>query len=522
MANTHSKTKDWRIWWQLFWRKKHIFFASLFLAIALGLFYSFITPPEYESVATIMYSDFDVLINSSMRVPGVPQREDIESFRRRITSTDFMLNLVDSLGIGSDPKLIAQIQKLHFEHPDVKKQELARQVYIEHLQKRITTRMKAYNLVEIRATGRTSDAAFRLATLLTHLAMAESRESQIRSVNIASSFSYQQLEIYKKKLAEAEDALNSFNNASVKDMIVDDKLDDEKLQELHAYKMSSEFDLQSKLEQIQQLRAQELKGAGLGYKQETEAALRDLKSRLLQRTGDLCQLLKRFNWRDIEVIQINEEIANLKNKANDRIRAAISLYYAGAFPAAQEAAVKMESLQLDVDLLRHAITTVSAILQGHNERLRQEPSREATKSRLEREVAVNQQIYDLLLEQVRGAQIRESAQLRESQLKFKLISPPQAPLERVKPHRRRIMMVAVYLGCMLGLGIILGLETIDASIKTVEDATNYLGVPVLGTIPRIVTRSEEHKQKRTRRILAIALPILAVFGVIVAFRVFMQ
>ncbi len=522
MANSHSKIKDWRIWWQIFWRKKYILFWSLFLSIAFGLIYSFITPPEYESLATIMYSDFDVLINSSMRVPGVPQREDIESFRRRITGTDFMLSLVDSLGIQSDPKVVAQIQKLHFEHPDVKKEELARQVYIEHLQKRISTRMKAYNLVEIRAAGRTSDAAFRLATLLTHLAMAESRESQIRSVNIASSFSYQQLEIYKKKLAEAEDALNSFNNASVNDVLVGDKLDDDKLQELQAYKMSSEFELQAKLEQIQGLRARELKGAGLGYKQETVIALTDLRSRLLQRTEELCQLLKRFNWRDIEVIQLNEEIANLKNNANDRLRTAISIYYAGVFPAVQEAAVKMESLQLDVDLLQHAISLVSAIIQGHNEQLRQQPSREATKSRLEREVAVNQQIYDLLLEQVRGAQIRESAQLRESQLKFKLIAPPQAPLERVKPHRRRIMMVAVYLGCMLGFGIIIGLETIDASIKNVEDAVNYLGVPVLGTIPRIVSRSEEQKERRTKRIIAVVLPIMAAFGVIIAYRLFMQ
>ncbi len=522
MANTHSRIKDWRIWWQLFWRKKFIFVASLCLAIALGLLYSFITPPEYESVATVMYSDFDVLINSSVRVPGVPQREDIESFRRRITSTDFMLNLVDSLGIDRDPKLVAQIQKLHSEHPDVNKEELAKQVYIEHLQKRISTRMKAYNLVEIRATGRTSEAAFRLATLLTHLAMAESRESQIRSVNIASSFSYQQLEIYKKKLAEAEDALNSFNNASVNDVLVNDKLEDEKLQELHAYKMSSEFELKSKLEQIKQLRARELKNVSLGYKQEAEAALGDLRGRLLQRTADLCQLLKRFNWRDVEVIQINEEIANLKYTANDRMRSAISAYYAGANPAIPEAASKMESLQLDVDLLQHAVSIVSAILQSHNEHLRQAPSREAIKSRLEREVAVNRQIYDLLMEQVRGAQIRESAQLRESQLKFKLIAPPQAPLERVKPHRRRIMMVAVCLGCMLGFGIILGLETIDASIKTVEDAINYLGVPVLGTIPRIVTRFEEHKQRRAKRIFAIVLPIMAVVGVLVAYRVFMQ
>ncbi len=83
-------------------------------------------------------------------------------------------------------------------------------------------------------------------------------------------------------------------------------------------------------------------------------------------------------------------------------------------------------------------------------------------------------------------------------------------------------MVAVYLGCMLGFGIIIGLETIDASIKNVEDAVNYLGVPVLGTIPRIVSRSEEQKERRTKRIIAVVLPIMAAFGVIIAYRLFMQ
>jgi len=83
-------------------------------------------------------------------------------------------------------------------------------------------------------------------------------------------------------------------------------------------------------------------------------------------------------------------------------------------------------------------------------------------------------------------------------------------------------MVACFLGLAFGFSIILGLETIDASIKNVEDVTKYIGVPVLATIPRIVTQRQERKQRRTKRILAIMLPIMAGFSMLMAYRILFQ
>jgi succinoglycan biosynthesis transport protein ExoP len=517
---SQSKLIDWRIWWQIFWRKKFIIAGTSLLTISLGLFYALTTPPEYASASTIMYVDFDVLMGNSMRVPGAPQREDIESFRRRITSLDFMVSLLDSLDIQKDPKVIALVKQLHFEHPEVRLDEIERQVYIDHLQKRISTRMKAYNLVEIKATGRTSDDAYRLAKFITDLAISESQESQIQSVNIASSFSYQQLEIYKKKLTDAEDQLNRFNDENVTDVFSDDKLTQEKLQDLQSFKMSSEFEMHSKMDQMQELHDIKLKDADLGYQNELTIGLSDLQKKLQQRTQELCMLMKRLSWTDVEVIQINEDIAQLKRNTYNRVRSILSAYYTGKPSDILDAAVKLEFLKIETGLLQKTCDALGGILQAHNENIRQLPSQQAEKSRLEREVAVNRQIYEMLIQQVRGTQIRESAQVKESKLKFKLIAPPQKPLERVKPQKRRIMMIACFLGLALGFGIVLGLEAIDASIKNVEDVTKLLGVPVLATIPRIVTRREELKMKRRKRILAIVIPIVTFFTAIIAYRIF--
>jgi len=471
--------------WQMFWKRKWIVGSVLFLCIAIGVLIALITPPEFESIATIMYQDTDLLSGSSLGfVPNYPQREELEIFRRRISSQELLFKALDSLTLQQDPKVLAIIQTLEAEHPEVDHAEIARQVYLEALRKRITTRMSAYNMIEIRTTGPTAKEAYRLARALTSLSIGESRQNQIKSVEAASSFSNEQMELYKKRLAEAEEKLFRFNRGIVDAQLTNSELSSEKLQEMQALLLSNDIELQSKQLQYDD-KNKALKHLTAPQRRELDRILEDVRSKLSVRIDDLSKLLKKFTWRDTEVIQLNEQIASLKRQYKDLVHNYLAQIYTGSANLYLDDAEKAEYLALEISLLEQSRTMIDSIIKEHNDQIRRIPTQETARDRLEREVRVNREIFELLAQQTRGSQIRESAQETEVKLKYKVISPPAQPLERIKPKRRRIIMVAAFIGLSLAVGVVLGLESLDASIRRVEDVPQFLGVPVLAIIPRI-------------------------------------
>ncbi|WHY72001.1 YveK family protein [Fictibacillus enclensis] len=61
----------------------------------------------------------------------------------------------------------------------------------------------------------------------------------------------------------------------------------------------------------------------------------------------------------------------------------------------------------------------------------------------------------------------------------------------VKPNPKMNMAIALVVGLMAGVGLAFLLEYMDNTLKTEQDIENYLGLPVLGTIPKITVNDEK-------------------------------
>lgn len=66
-----------------------------------------------------------------------------------------------------------------------------------------------------------------------------------------------------------------------------------------------------------------------------------------------------------------------------------------------------------------------------------------------------------------------------------VIDTAQVPTDPVKPRPMMNMAISAVLGIMLGVFIAFLIEFLDSTIKTSDDVEKHLGVPVLGTIPKI-------------------------------------
>jgi len=79
-----------------------------------------------------------------------------------------------------------------------------------------------------------------------------------------------------------------------------------------------------------------------------------------------------------------------------------------------------------------------------------------------------------------------------------VVDPAVVPNSPIKPRPLMNVIIAIMLGGMAAVGLAFVLEYLDTTIKTPEDVTRHLGLPVLGVIPVIQT-SEQASAPRPKR-----------------------
>ena len=100
---------------------------------------------------------------------------------------------------------------------------------------------------------------------------------------------------------------------------------------------------------------------------------------------------------------------------------------------------------------------------------------------LERQAAGEREIYQSLLQQDKELRVIRNSRANNIQL-MDVAEVPKAPYV---PDHRRDMLMSVVLGLALAVGLAFGVEYLDDTIKTPDDVTRRLNLPLLGLVPTI-------------------------------------
>ncbi|WP_418792190.1 GumC family protein [Phosphitispora sp. TUW77] len=103
------------------------------------------------------------------------------------------------------------------------------------------------------------------------------------------------------------------------------------------------------------------------------------------------------------------------------------------------------------------------------------------KEAAENEVNRLQETYSLLRSKINEAQIAKSLKLGETGMT--IVSDAPIPGYPVKPNKSMNIMISVVLGLMISVILAFLLNYLDNTIKTAQEAEEFLGLPVLGHIP---------------------------------------
>lgn len=244
-------------------------------------------------------------------------------------------------------------------------------------------------------------------------------------------------------------------------------------------------------------------------------------ARLDKLKRDLVELRTRFSDKYPDVIQVKAEIAALENQLAESkpeekpkpkpVAAPSSPYVLRLREALSEAEAESKVLKGEERNLRGAI----AVYQSRVENV---PRREQEFKEFSRDYESTRELYQSLLQRYEEAQLAESMEQRQKGEQFRVIDPAVPPKEPLT-QRGRLILRSLMLSLALAAGAVVLAEGIDTSFHGVDDLRRFSVVPVLVSIPSIVTEADARRRLWRFRLAAAAAVLGLVLVVGIAYMV---
>ena len=116
--------------------------------------------------------------------------------------------------------------------------------------------------------------------------------------------------------------------------------------------------------------------------------------------------------------------------------------------------------------------------------------------------------YDSLLARQQQAQIAENLEKRQQGEQFRVLDPARMPTKPSKPKRSMILLAGIGLGLVVGGGALYLAAYFDRAFYDPDDLEQCTALPVLATIPLLMTTVEQHKQRLKRRCFCAACMLI--------------
>jgi protein tyrosine kinase modulator len=189
-------------------------------------------------------------------------------------------------------------------------------------------------------------------------------------------------------------------------------------------------------------------------------------------------------------------------------------------PDLQVASIEAELKLIDSEIKREQgiISEIEKSIGLVMERVNQVPGVELQIGALDREYQTKKAAYDSLLAQQYRIQLGTDAINQQQGEGIEVIDPANLPAMPVAPKRLTLFTLGLGLGLMVGLALAAAVEVPRLlTIQTSEDASHYTNLPVLVSVPELLTPKEALAIPRRRRLLLaagiavtiVSIPLLA-------------
>ena len=148
----------------------------------------------------------------------------------------------------------------------------------------------------------------------------------------------------------------------------------------------------------------------------------------------------------------------------------------------------IKDLKREEKRLREAIAT-------YGRRVEESPRREQELQDLFRGYEEKKEQYRSLLKRYDEAQLAESLEQRQKGEQLRILDPAIPSGQPAAPNRLRLILMGFVFSLGLAAGAVVLAEQLDTSFHTVDDLRAFTAVPVLVSIPKIITAADASRKR---------------------------
>jgi polysaccharide chain length determinant protein (PEP-CTERM system associated) len=223
-----------------------------------------------------------------------------------------------------------------------------------------------------------------------------------------------------------------------------------------------------------------------------------------------------------DIVRMKRGIRELEKKAEaEALQAPLSGTPSGTIPAAEtnrlnkvrELRAEMENLDQQIAHKTDTQSKLEALIATYQHRVEASSGRELDLIELTRDYETLQRMYTNLLMKSQEAQVAANVERRQIGEQFKVIDPARVPEKPYSPDRVRLNGMGAIGGLLFGIAMVAVIELRNSTFRTEQDILTVLSLPVLATVPAIITTQERRNAKRRRFIAACVSASFVVCGV---------
>jgi len=251
---------------------------------------------------------------------------------------------------------------------------------------------------------------------------------------------------------------------------------------------------------------------------------------LLRLQQELRAMRSRFSDKYPDVVRLRAAITSLEKEISDRPRPPAPVAKAETktepkaevrtevtIPTPPPAPVMMpnpylqplrqaqEEMEADIRALRAEEQRLRGSIAMYVARLQNAPKLEQELIEVTRDYDSTRELYGSLLKRYEEALLAESMEQRQKGEQFRILDPAVPAEDPIAPNRLRLGILAVVLSLGLAAGAVVSAERIRPAFHSVDALRVFASVPVLLSIPAIVTGRDLMRRHRQARLAAVAV-----------------
>lgn len=494
------------------WKHRWLGLAVAWIVAAISVVIVFRIPDKYEASARIFVDTQSILqpLMSGLAIePNMDQQIMILS--RTLISRPNVEKLVRMADLDLNIKSKAAQEEL-----------------IDALMKALTIKTTSRdNLYTLAFSDPQPERAKRVVQSLVSIFVESGLGDKRKDTDQAKKFIDDQIQVYQRKLEEAENRLKEFKLKHIALQTADDKDYFGRISEVSASLERAKLELREAENSRDALKRQIVGEEPSLLPDVPEAtsgvSIPEIDGRIDAMKRNLDGLLQRFTEMHPDVVGTRRMIKELEEQKRkeiaERKKLAVSspASVANTNPVYQQLKISLAENEATVASLRVRVAEYQSRYNLLKDAMKMVPQIEAELTQLNRDYDINKKNYESLVARRESATISGEMDASAAGVSFRLIDPPRVAPKPVSPNRLILLPLAFVLALGAGLFAPFAASQIRPVFFDARGLREISGLPLLGTVSKSVTEADVAREKKRLRQFIAGLALLVVFyGALVA------